>query len=93
MPIAAAPAACRTQKALTSLGSASNARSASPYLFETTGQSFMANEELAEEVFGPLGLLVKVENVAEMEDIARSLHGQLTCTLHVDEETTRTPGS
>lgn len=67
------------------LGSASNARSASPYLFETTGQSFMANEELAEEVFGPLGLLVKVENVAEMEDIARSLHGQLTCTLHVDE--------
>ena len=67
------------------MGTACNDRSAAPYLFETTGRAFMANEEIAEEVFGPLGVLVKVENVAEMEAIAKGLHGQLTCTLQIDE--------
>lgn len=66
------------------LGTASNTRSAAPYLFETTGQAFLENEGLSEEVFGPLGVIVKVGDVSEMEAIARNLHGQLTCTLHVD---------
>jgi NADP-dependent aldehyde dehydrogenase len=60
------------------------ARAASPYLFETTGANWLANEELAEEVFGPLGIIVRVRDLDEMAAIARHFHGQLTCTLHLD---------
>ena len=63
-------------------------RQATPYLYETTGQAWLANEELGEEVFGPLGLIVRVKDHAEMVQIAKSLQGQLTCTLHMDETDT-----
>ncbi|MGL4321384.1 MAG: aldehyde dehydrogenase (NADP(+)), partial [Paracoccaceae bacterium] len=61
------------------------ARNASPYLFEVSGADWLADHMLAEEVFGPLGLIVRVRHAAEMQDIARSLQGQLTCTLHLDD--------
>jgi alpha-ketoglutaric semialdehyde dehydrogenase len=41
---------------------------------------------LEEEVFGPLGLVVVVENFDEMVKIAGSIQGQITCTLHMDDE-------
>ena len=59
-------------------------RTATPYLFATTGAAWLANHALGEEVFGPLGLIVRVKDAAEMEAVARSLQGQLTCTLHLD---------
>ncbi len=59
-------------------------RNATPYLFEVSGQDWLSNHALAEEVFGPLGLIVRVRHAAEMQEIARSLQGQLTCTLHLD---------
>ena len=59
-------------------------RNATPYLFETTGENWLSNHELGEEVFGPLGLVVRVKDVAEMRTIAKALEGQLTCTLHLD---------
>ena len=62
-----------------------NLRNATPYLFATDGSTWLANETLGEEVFGPLGLIVKVEDEAEMLRIASGLRGQLTCTLHLDE--------
>jgi alpha-ketoglutaric semialdehyde dehydrogenase len=63
-------------------------RNATPYLFEVSGQDWLANHALAEEVFGPLGLIVRVCHASEMQDIARSLQGQLTCTLHLDDADT-----
>lgn len=60
-------------------------REAAPYLFETTGAAWIGNSELGEEVFGPLGLVVRVEDEAEMLAIAQTLKGQLTATLHLDE--------
>lgn len=60
-------------------------RNATPYLFEVSGHDWLANHALAEEVFGPLGLIVRVRHASEMQDIARSLQGQLTCTLHLDD--------
>lgn len=63
-------------------------RNATPYLFEVSGHDWLANHALAEEVFGPLGLIVRVRHAAEMQDIARSLQGQLTCTLHLDDADT-----
>ncbi len=59
-------------------------RTATPFLFETTGKDWLANDALSEEVFGPLGLIVRVADTSEMVDIAKSLKGQLTCTLHID---------
>ena len=60
-------------------------RNATPYLFETTGKDWLANKALGEEVFGPLGLVVRAKDQDEMLQIARSLEGQLTCTLHMDD--------
>lgn len=67
------------------LTSVCDLRNATPYLFEVSGDDWLANHVLAEEVFGPLGLIVRVRDAAQMEAMARSLQGQLTVTLHLDE--------
>jgi len=61
-----------------------NLRDATPYLFTTTGDAWLSNDVLGEEVFGPLGLIVRVKDVEQMLEIARTLKGQLTCTMHLD---------
>lgn len=66
------------------LTSTCDLRNATPYLFEVSGDDWLANHALGEEVFGPLGLIVRVRDFAQMLAIARSLEGQLTCTLHLD---------
>lgn len=60
-------------------------RGATPYLFATTGADWLANHELSEEVFGPLGMVVVVADDAERIAVAKSLEGQLTCTLFMDD--------
>jgi alpha-ketoglutaric semialdehyde dehydrogenase len=60
-------------------------RNALPQLFKVSGLDWLANHALAEEVFGPLGLIVTVTDEDQMLAIARSLQGQLTSTLHLDE--------
>ena len=60
-------------------------RAASPSLFAVSGADWMGDPALAHEVFGPMGLIVLVEDFAQMLQIARSLDGQLTCTLHMDD--------
>jgi alpha-ketoglutaric semialdehyde dehydrogenase len=59
-------------------------RNATPYLYEVAGADWLANHGLGEEVFGPLGVIVRVADAAQMEAVARSLEGQLTCTLQMD---------
>ena len=61
-------------------------RNATPYLYEVSGADWLADHRLAEEVFGPLGLIIRVRHASEMQQIAQSLQGQLTCTLHLDED-------
>lgn len=63
----------------------SDARSVPPYLCRVTGKAWLADQGLAAEVFGPLGMLVTVKDAAEMLRVAESLHGQLTCGLHIDD--------
>lgn len=67
------------------LSSTCDLRNAAPYLFEATGDDWLANSALGEEVFGPLGLIVRVRDFDQMQALARGLNGQLTCTLHLDE--------
>ena len=61
------------------------ARNASPYLFEVSAADWLENHELSEEVFGPLGVIVRVKDAAQMEEVARSFAGQLTATLQLDD--------
>ena len=63
-------------------------RQATPYLFRTTGENWLANHALGEEVFGPLGLIVEVQDQEELFAIAKSLDGQLTCSLHMEDADT-----
>ncbi len=63
-----------------------DARTAMPHLYQTSGASWLANPALGEEVFGPLGLVVKAKNLAEMQEVAQGLKGQLTCTVFMDDE-------
>ncbi|MCF1433990.1 aldehyde dehydrogenase family protein [Agrobacterium vitis] len=67
------------------LTSTCDLRNAKPYLFATTGENWLANHVLSEEVFGPLGVFVTVKDEDEMVGIAESLVGQLTTTLQMDD--------
>ena len=69
----------------TIMSSQCGGRNAAPCLYETTAANWLANPMLAEEVFGPLGLVVRCEGSEQMESIAYSLEGQLSATLHMDD--------
>ncbi len=66
-------------------GQSSEGRTATPYLYETNAATWRSTPELAEEVFGPLGLIVRAASAEELLEIAGSLDGQLTATLHLEE--------
>ena len=72
----------------TVLATEQQGRTASPNLYETNLEAFLADETLGEEVFGPLGLVVRVKDVDEMQQVARNIQGQLTITLHMTKDDT-----
>lgn len=55
-------------------------------LLEVDGDRFLAEPALAEEVFGPAALLVRLSGVEQMTEVARSFRGQLSATMHLEEE-------
>ncbi|PZO68278.1 MAG: aldehyde dehydrogenase (NADP(+)) [Paracoccus denitrificans] len=63
----------------------SEGRNASPNLYETTGEDYLQDHSLGEEVFGPLGLVVRVKSFDDMLHLARGFEGQLTATVHMDD--------
>ncbi len=71
------------------MGTACAARNAAPSLFAVSGDDWLANTKLHEEVFGPLGIIVRVRDLGQMFGIARTLEGQLTCTIHMDDGDTQ----
>ncbi|SNT40850.1 NADP-dependent aldehyde dehydrogenase, partial [Antarctobacter heliothermus] len=66
------------------LTTTSDGRNAAPNLYETDAAQYLQDQALGEEVFGPLGLVVRVSGADEMDQLARGFEGQLTCTLHMD---------
>ncbi|MGH8790124.1 MAG: aldehyde dehydrogenase (NADP(+)) [Cupriavidus necator] len=60
--------------------------SARAVVHETMARDFIANAALQDEIFGPSALLVRCDNIAEMRALAEHLEGQLTATLHLDED-------
>jgi len=53
-------------------------------LFKTTAADFLAQPELAEELFGPSTLVIIYTD--QLLDLVSSLEGQLTATIHGSEE-------
>ncbi len=58
-------------------------------LFETDAASFLSNSGLDGEIFGPTTLLVEHSNREELLQIARTLEGHLTATIHGTEQDLR----
>jgi len=52
---------------------------------EVDGDTFLANPALADEVFGPAALLVKLRDVTQLIAVAKSFRGQLSATMHLEE--------
>ncbi len=63
----------------------SEGRYALPNLYQTDAENYLQDHALGEEVFGPLGLVVRVSGNDEMETLAKGFEGQLTATLHMDD--------
>ena len=61
-------------------------RTALPNLFETDARTWLQTPELADEVFGPVGIAVRVASADDFIELASKLEGQLTATLHIDKE-------
>ena len=61
-------------------------------LYVTTGATFLAEPGLAEEVFGPASLIVRVRDEAELGQIVDGLEGQLTAAVHLGEADHRLAG-
>lgn len=59
-------------------------REAGPNLYEVPADAFLADHALGEEVFGPLGLVVRVPSAEDMINLAKGFEGQLTATIHMD---------
>lgn len=72
----------------TLLSSADSGRMASPCLYETDAENYLQDKTLGEEVFGPLGLVIRVENLEQMRTLANNFEGQLTITLQMDDADT-----
>jgi NADP-dependent aldehyde dehydrogenase len=53
-----------------------------PTLFLTDADTFLYNERLGEELFGPSALLVTASSKVQMMQIAAGLEGHLTATIH-----------
>lgn len=60
-----------------------------PVLFETTAAAFTGNPKLHAEIFGPSAVLISNSSHDELLQLARSLEGHLTATLHGTEQDLR----
>lgn len=80
-----------TQMASVAASSASGCQ-VGPALFATQVATFLANDALSAEVFGPATLLIDCESPQDFLAVADSLEGQLTASVHGTEEELATAG-
>ncbi len=57
------------------------ANAASPVLTTVDASVFLANPDLAEEVFGPYSILVQCENITQLIQVWKSIKGQISTTI------------
>ena len=56
-----------------------------PTIATATGQAFLSNPVLHQEVFGPYSIVIRCKDMNEMIEVAKHLEGQLTSTLIATE--------
>jgi NADP-dependent aldehyde dehydrogenase len=56
-----------------------------PTIASASGQAFLNNPILHQEVFGPYSLVIRCKDAVEMLDVVKKLEGQLTATLMATE--------
>ncbi len=62
-----------------------NSLQAPPTVATVDGKTFLANQELHREVFGPFSLVVRCSDMEELLQVASSLEGQLTASVMAEE--------
>jgi NADP-dependent aldehyde dehydrogenase len=55
-------------------------------VFETSANEYLEKSDLNEEIFGPTTLLISADTKEQLLEIARNLEGQLTASVHGDED-------
>jgi alpha-ketoglutaric semialdehyde dehydrogenase len=55
-------------------------------LFQTTAKALLGDSTLAHEVFGAASVIVACGSIEEMKEVLASMEGQLTATMHIEEE-------
>lgn len=58
---------------------------ARPAVLAADAGAYMRHARLAHEIYGPATVVVTCESAVEIIEIARSLHGHLTATVHADD--------
>lgn len=56
-----------------------------PTIATATGQAFLNNPVLHQEVFGPYSIIIRCKDMNEMIEVSKNLEGQLTSTLMATE--------
>ena len=54
-------------------------------LAEADGDEFLASPALADEVFGPVALLVRARDLGQLTQVARAFRGQLSAAMHLEQ--------
>ncbi|MCF1650683.1 aldehyde dehydrogenase (NADP(+)), partial [Klebsiella pneumoniae] len=68
-------------------GIAAGAGQAQTLLWQAQVEDLLAQDTLLQtEVFGPLSLLVEVDDEAQLKAVVKALQGQLTATLHAEAD-------
>jgi alpha-ketoglutaric semialdehyde dehydrogenase len=70
---------------MTCLSAGGTGREGGPALFVVSGADWLENPDLAAEMFGPAGIVIRAADTDQVQQIAQALHGQLTCTLQMDD--------
>ncbi len=60
-------------------------RHALPSVFSVDSKVWIDTPKLRQEIFGPAGIIVECDDVAQMLTIAEALDGQLTATIQMDD--------
>ena len=68
---------------------AANENQALPTIASATGEAFLNNPVLHQEVFGPYSLIIRCKDKLELLSVVKNLEGQLTATLMATENDIR----
>ncbi|ANY19360.1 NADP-dependent fatty aldehyde dehydrogenase [Tsuneonella dongtanensis] len=68
---------------LVARGSAADTPCGEAQLYTVSASDFLAEPHFAEEVFGPVSVVVRCADIDELTHVLESMEGQLTATLHL----------